>query len=96
MRKGAMVFQLVRNTTAIWRNAARYCWFKMDLFVSKLYIKPARERSGDVKRHQRTAVWLPQPSTAFPVQTHELCPRRETLPMLPWSGKAAWKEGCCP
>ena len=38
-----MVFQLVRNTTAIWRNAARYCWFKMDLFVSKLYIKPARE-----------------------------------------------------
>lgn len=34
-----MVFQLVRNTTAIWRNAARYCWFKMDLFVSKLYRK---------------------------------------------------------
>lgn len=37
MRRGAMVFQLVRNTTAIWRNAARYCWFKMDLFISKLY-----------------------------------------------------------
>lgn len=48
-----MVFQLVRNTTAIWRNAARYCWFKMDLFVSKLYVKPARERrSRDVRRHQ--------------------------------------------
>lgn len=43
-----MVFQLVRNTTAIWRNAARYCWFKMDLFVSKLYIKPAERRSRDV------------------------------------------------
>lgn len=54
MRKGAMVFQLVRNTTAIWRNAARYCWFKMDLFVSKLYVKPARERrSRDVRRHAR-------------------------------------------
>lgn len=48
LRKGAMVFQLVRNTTAIWRNAARYCWFKMDLFISKLYTKPAREEK---RRH---------------------------------------------
>lgn len=52
-----MVFQLVRNTTAIWRNAARYCWFKMDLFISKLYIKPATERRsrgvlGDTREWQ--------------------------------------------
>lgn len=47
-----MVFQLVRNTTAIWRNAARYCWFKMDLFISKLYTNPARERNTDVRGHQ--------------------------------------------
>lgn len=36
-----MVFQLVRNTTAIWRNAARYCWFKMDLFHFKAVQKTA-------------------------------------------------------
>lgn len=62
-----MVFQLVRNTTAIWRNAARYCWFKMDLFVSKLYVKPARERrSRDVRRRQRRAVLLPPRSPSRP------------------------------
>lgn len=94
-----MVFQLVRNTTAIWRNAARYCWFKMDLFVSKLYIKPARERrSRDVRRHQRTAILLPQPSAAVPLRTPKLRPRRETLPTQGGSGGAAeaWKERCCP
>lgn len=93
-----MVFQLVRNTTAIWRNAARYCWFKMDLFVSKLYRKPARERSRDVRRHRRTAILLPQPSTASPAQTRTLRPRRATLPKQRGSGERqrAGRRGALP
>lgn len=46
-RKGATIFQLGRNTMAIWRDAARYCWFKMDLFISKLYTRPGAGRDRD-------------------------------------------------
>lgn len=94
MRKGAMVFQLVRNTTAIWRNAARYCWFKMDLFISKLYTNPARERNGDVRGHQSgtcppTALQHPRPLLSLP---------QERNPALQRGLRAApaWKEGSCP
>lgn len=36
VRKGA-TFWVERNTMAIWRNAARYCWFKVNLFIPELY-----------------------------------------------------------
>lgn len=35
--KGATTFWVERNTMAIWRNAARYCWFKVNLFILELY-----------------------------------------------------------
>lgn len=89
-----MVFQLVRNTTAIWRNAARYCWFKMDLFISKLYTNPARERKGDVRAHQNgksppTALQHPQPFLTLPQETDPALPRA-------LSTARAWKQGGCP
>lgn len=36
-RAAAMVFRVERNTMAIWRSAARYCWFKINLLIPKLY-----------------------------------------------------------
>lgn len=35
--KGATTFWVERNTMAIWRNAARYCWFKVNLFIPEPY-----------------------------------------------------------
>lgn len=35
--KGASTFWVERDTIAIWRNAARYCWFKVNLFIPELY-----------------------------------------------------------
>lgn len=86
-----MVFQLVRNTTAIWRNAARYCWFKMDLFISKLYTNPARERKTGVKGHHNgtfppTAL---QHSQAIP----DPAPERDPAMQRGLSAAPAWKEG---
>lgn len=40
VRKGAVIFWVERNTRAIWRNAARYCGFTINLFIPKLYTKP--------------------------------------------------------
>lgn len=66
-----MVFQLVRNTTAIWRNAARYCWFKMDLFVSKLYTTPARGK--------RSCQEAPERDQSVPAALPRAVPEREDL-----------------
>lgn len=73
-----MVFQLVRNTTAIWRNAARYCWFKMDLFHFKAVHKTCNREKKQrcVRGYHRMAILLPQPLAIFMVLTHKLCPEQ--------------------
>lgn len=37
VRKGVTMFWVERNTMAIWCNAARYCWFKVQYFILQLY-----------------------------------------------------------
>lgn len=52
--KGASTFWVERDTIAIWRNAARYCWFKVNLFIPELYanLQQSRQRRISMKRER--------------------------------------------
>ena len=46
-RKGADILG-GGKTMAIWRNAARYCWFKINLFIPALYINLQQSRHREL------------------------------------------------